>query len=151
MSVYRSSQCTATTTKGERCKLRTARSKLCWVHLRQKKGLRVKKSSVHGFGLFAARKMKKNTIIGPYAGEKVSLADIRKRYGKKRADYALCHGQKCVDARYSNASAARFANSASGQKGKRNNAKLTTRFNLKSTKAIPKGREILTSYGRSYF
>ena len=152
MSVYKSSQCVATTAQGHRCKLRTARSQLCWVHLRKEKGLRVKKSGVHGLGLFATKKIKKNRVIDKYAGEKLSKAQIDSRYGSndKRADYTLCNGKKCVDARYTNASAARFANSTRGT-GKRKNAKLTHAFSLKSTQTIPAGREILTSYGRDYF
>ena len=54
-----SQQCVATTKAGARCRLRTTRGQVCWVHLKHKRGLRVKKSGVAGLGLYTTKRRKK--------------------------------------------------------------------------------------------
>ena len=72
-SIYKSQQCEAMTIKGKgpRCRKRTARGKMCWIHLKKLKGLRVKKSK-HGLGFFTIRDIKPNTLITPYKGTKMT-------------------------------------------------------------------------------
>ena len=152
MSVYTSQQCTANTKKGERCRLRTARGKRCWHHLKKDDQLRVKTSKVPhaGLGLYTTKRIRKGRSIAKYTGEKMSRAAVDKRYGKKRADYVLCRGKKCIDARRSNSSVARFVNDSRGTKRK-NNTKLTQSFTVKATRNITKGSELLAGYGRDYW
>ena len=143
-------QCTANTNGGKRCLKRTCKSGLCWIHLQKKSGVRVKKSEF-GMGLFAARDIPARTIIDKYSGEEMTRNQVKERYGNTDPQYTLCVGNKCVDARETNSCAARFANTTVGKKNAhRRNATLTHAFNLKSKKKIPKGREILTTYGNSF-
>ena len=147
------SRCTAMTRAGNRCKLRTCRSQMCWLHLRRDKGLRIKPSGQGpgaGMGLWAERDISRNRIIDPYVGQDYTREQLDHVYGDEQADYTLCRGRKCVDARRTNASAARFANTTTPQQQARRNAKLTERFNLTSKRRIPAGQEILASYGAAY-
>ncbi len=89
------SQCMANTKEGRRCKNRTCKSGLCWIHLKRDKGLRIKPSSVQGLGqgLFVTRKFKKNERITEYTGERLSRAAIDRRYtGDTVPQYTLCSG-----------------------------------------------------------
>ena len=126
---------------------------MCWLHLRRDKGLRIKPSGQGpgaGMGLWAERDISRNRIIDPYVGQDYTREQLDHVYGDEQADYTLRRGRKCVDARRTNASAARFANTTTPQQQARRNAKLTERFNLTSKRNIPKGTEILTSYGARY-
>ena len=57
-SIYNSQQCEAKTLGKRQCRKRTARGKMCWIHLKKLEGLRVKKSK-HGLGLFTTRDIRK--------------------------------------------------------------------------------------------
>jgi hypothetical protein len=156
-SQYRSHQCTAVAdSTGQRCKLRTARGRKCWHHTLRDDNLRIKKSGVKGagLGLFSGKKrIKKGTSITRYTGEKVSRQEVKKRYpGKTTAQYTLCGSKtKCRDARRTDESGlGRWANDSRGTK-KRNNAKLTSAYTVKSTRTIPPDTEIFASYGRGYW
>ena len=132
-SVKECQRCTGTTKSGARCRKRTCRGTLCWQHLKKQEGLRVKKSTIPGagLGLFAAKPFAKGKQVAPYVGEKMTKAQVDKRYKGKTAEYVLCQNKKkCVDARKTNAGAARFANDG---KGKKNNAKFSG-LNIKTTK-----------------
>ena len=48
---------------------------------------KVKKSKVHGSGVFATRDIKKNTKIIEYIGEKISKSEGDKRSAKRIKDY----------------------------------------------------------------
>ena len=156
MSIRESQRCEAQTLAGERCKLRTARGRMCWIHLKKHKGLRVKRSTIAGLGLHATKRIPKKKVIAKYTGERLTKAQVDARYKARgqRGDYVLCAGSKptsqCVDARRSNSGVARFANDPRGS-GKRANAKLTKAFSLKSKRAIRPGTEILASYGAAYW
>ena len=156
-SQYRSNQCTAVAdSTGERCKLMTARGRLCWHHTLRDKNLRVKKSGIAGagLGLYAGKKrIKKGRSITKYTGEKLSRQAVERRYpGKTRAQYTLCGSKKkCVDARRTDTPGlGRWANDSRGS-GRRSNAKLTKAFTVKATRNIPAHREILVSYGKDYW
>jgi len=146
-------QCTALTKSGNRCRNRTCRSRLCWVHLKRDQGLRIKPSGEEnaGLGLYAARRFDKNAIIGPYGGRRTTRKTMERRYRNKTPHYVLCNGNVCQDARASNASAARYANTTVPSRAARRNAKLTSAFNLRAkNKAIREGTEILTTYGPGF-
>ena len=85
---------------------------MCWVHLKRDQGLRIMPSGEDdaGLGLYAARRIDKNAIIGPYGGKRTTRKTMERRYRKKTPHYVLCNGNVCQDARASNASAARYAN-----------------------------------------
>lgn len=102
-------------------------------------------------GLWAEREIPRNRVIAPYRGIAYSREQLDAAYGGAQADYTFCaSSDKCVDARRTNASAARYANTTTPQAQARRNAKLTTRNNLTSKRRIPAGQEILTSYGPAY-
>lgn len=147
-SIYRSQQCEAETLGKRQCRQRTARGKMCWIHLKKLKGLRVKKSK-HGLGLFTTRDIKPKKIITPYEGERMTKQQAARKYPKNDARYMLCSNTTnlCVDGRLSNSGVGRFVNSAYGS-GKANNSKYTDRYlNVKSKRNIKAGTEITIAYG----
>eukprot|EP01052_Picozoa_sp_SAG31_P023705 SAG31_NODE_1972_length_6762_cov_16.244635_3_plen_160_part_00 len=156
MSLKECSQCMANTKEGRRCKNRTCKSGLCWIHLKRDKGLRIKPSSVQGLGqgLFVTKRFQKNERITKYTGERLSRAAIDRRYpGDIVAQYTLCSGNsptsQCIDARKTNSGAGRYANTARGT-GQRNNAKFTRNFNIKATRNIQPNSEVFVGYGREF-
>lgn len=155
------SRCIATATAtGARCRNRTCRSQYCWQHLKRDRGLRVKPSGVAGgaagYGLYATRLIPSHRVIDTYSGIEMTRRELNDLYGAVDANYALCRsrkrdpgGARCVDARRTNASAARFANTTTAQQRGRRNAKLTSNFSLRSTKNIRPNQEIFTPYNAS--
>ena len=153
-SQYHSGRCLAKAqSTGERCRLRTARGKKCWLHTRRDEGLRVKASAVTeaGLGLYTTRPMKKGASI-PYTGENLSRSAIDRRYGGATAQYTLCRSKtKCRDARRTDEPGlARWINDSRGTP-MRNNVRLTGGFTAKATRNIPPNTEIFASYGREYW
>ena len=147
-SIYKSQQCEAETLSKRQCRRRTARGKRCWIHLKNLKGLRVKKS-MHGLGLFTTRDIKSKKIITPYEGERMTKQQAARKYPKNDARYMLCSNTTnlCVDGRLSNSGVGRYVNSAYGS-GKANNSKYTDRsLNIKSKRKIKAGTEITIAYG----
>jgi uncharacterized protein len=157
-SVRTCSQCTATTSAGTQCRKRTCRGPVCWQHAQQQHGLRVKPSQIQnaGFGLYATKRLAKNARVASYTGEHRTRNQIAQKYGTDTGQYVLCRSDaECFDASKTNSSLARFANDAHGTTFK-NNAKFTPGGPtgtplLRSTRAIPAGREIYVSYGREYW
>lgn len=162
------SQCIATATNGARCRRRTCKSKLCHTHLERDAGLRIAPSTIPnaGWGLFTTVERNTPEPLGIYAGEITTKGDIDQTYGNGPAPYAVCHGvhsnSMCVDAKLSNDSAVRYANTESRDNtGLRNNVTLVfnekqkrfemipsgqTRKNKKDRRKIKKGQEIIASY-----
>ena len=155
-SQYHSNQCIAVAdSTGQRCKLRTARGRKCWHHTLRDHNLRVKPSGVKGagLGLYSGKKrIKKGTSITRYTGEQMTRKEVGQRYPGKRGQYTLCGSKaKCRDARRSDEPGlGRWANDSRGTK-KRNNAKLTQAYTVKSTRTIPPDTEIFASYGAQYW
>ena len=157
-SVKECDQCTATTASGQRCRKRTCRGPVCWMHAKSQHGLRVKPSQIQnaGLGLYATKRLAKNARIAPYMGEPQTRAQVKAQYGTDTGQYVLCRSNnECFNASKSNASLSRFANDARGSEYT-NNAKFTPGASsgtplLRATRAIPAGREIFTSYGREYW
>ena len=153
-SQYHSGQCIAKAqSSGERCRLRTARGKKCWLHTRRDEGLRVKASAVTeaGLGLYTTRPMKKGTSI-KYTGEELTRAQVDRRYGDETAQYTLCRSaQSCRDGRRSDEPGmARWINDSRGT-SHRSNVKLTGAYTAKATRNIGANRELFASYGREYW
>ena len=145
-----SQRCEATTKAGARCRLRTTRGKVCWIHLKHQQGLRVKKSGVAGLGLYTTKTRKKKERLATYKGKPMTRAQVAQRYGNRTAPYVYCRSKKrCRDARKTTSGVARYANDARGT-SKKNNAKFTG-FTLRAKRTIPAGSEVLVSYGRDYW
>ncbi len=152
-------QCSATKSKSkQRCKLRTKKGPMCWLHAERDKQLRVKKSQIIGAGdgLYATADIPKNKAIDEYKG-KVTSTDPT-----DDSDYVLqVNSKKWIDAKKPTSCYARFANDCrtkdkKNKKCKGNNSKLkynykTNKANLVSAQKIKKGEEINTPYGRQYW
>ena len=151
-------QCTGINKRnGIRCKRKTQRGPLCYAHLAINKGLKIKKSKIPkaGLGIFAVKPFKKNDIIAKYGGITVRTADPD--FG---GDYVLQLGANKYldgDPKKTNSSIGAYSNNCQA-KDKRaklckgNNAKFTHQTaNLKASKKIKAGDEILSSYGRTYW
>ena len=149
MSIKTCGQCTAITAAGTRCRNRTCKTPLCWVHLKSQAHLKIAKSTIPsaGEGLFVTTNVKKGARIAPYSGEVVSREPAN-------TAYVLAAGKKFIDASRTTSSAGRYAND--GRSVRRNNsryvvdAKRTTAA-IAATKKIPAGGEVLVPYGRSYW
>lgn len=159
-------QCAATTKTGAKCKRSVCIGiPYCWTHARLA-GLAVKNTEGRGKGLFAYGKdrkqretgspavFKKNDVIAEYAGELISREELARRYNNVTAPYTLASAQK---GKYIDAACKRglgsLANDPRGT-GLQANARLSVGRNggnLKATKNIYHGQEILTSYGRDYW
>lgn len=146
-----SQRCEAITRAGNRCKNRTARGKMCWIHLKKEQGLRVKESRVSGLGLYTTRRRRTKEKIATYQGERLTREQVRRRYADRTGEYVLCRRNlnECRDARKTNAGVARYANDPRGT-GRRPNARFAG-FTVRATKAIRAGSEILVPYGAAYW
>jgi hypothetical protein len=155
-------RCTATTSKGTRCKRRVCVGvAVCHSH-RKSLGVKVKQSNIAnaGKGLFATKTFKKNAVIGSYSGENVSQAEINRRYGNSKRDnapYAL--GASNANGRVLDSACSRSIMSIanSGRQRSRNNAKFSHKMkqdgtiNVRATKKIEAGDEIMIWYGKDYW
>lgn len=76
-------QCTHTRANGTRCKNRVCfGSPVCWLHNCIKYGVKIKDSTIPGAGkgLFATRRLPKDSWICPYSGEPTTMNCIHQRY-----------------------------------------------------------------------
>ncbi len=84
-------QCEHTTANGVQCKNRVCFGfPLCWMHNSLRYGVKSKDSTIPnaGKGLFATRKLPKNSWICPYVGESTTMTCINQRYpGDTTASY----------------------------------------------------------------
>ena len=155
-------RCTATTSKGTRCKNRVCIGvPTCHAH-RKDAGLKVKRSTIPnaGKGLFATKQFKKGKPIGAYAGENISVAENNRRYGADDLDnapYSL--SARNMPGRILDSACSRSLMSLANSKRerKRNNAKFSQHMkgdgtiNVISTKRIKDGDEIFIDYGKGYW
>ena len=70
-SIKRTGQCIGHTAKGARCKRKTARGDVCFMHLRNQ-SLAIKKSTIPnaGLGVYTLSERKKGDYLTNYKGEK---------------------------------------------------------------------------------
>jgi hypothetical protein len=153
-------QCIFIKANGQRCKRRTCvRKDYCWQHLRAKKGIDVRPSSLgrrSGMGLFAFKPFGKGDKVADYSGVIVNAKKA------KKSQYAVAWSKgKFVDASSSQDPVGRYANTCRGadKKAKRckgNNVKIKRDFRRKTIslrvgeKAIKKGDEIFNTYGGGF-
>jgi hypothetical protein len=144
---------------GQRCKRNTcARKDYCWQHLRAKKGIDVRPSTLPraGMGLFAFKAFRPGQKVADYSGQIVSARKA------KRSQYAVAWKQgKFVDASSSQDPVGRYANTCRGadkkaKRCKRNNVKIKRDFGRKTItlrvgkNPIKKGEEIFNTYGSGF-
>ena len=152
---------------GIQCRNHTLKGNFCWLHAKQQYHLHIKKSEIHGLGLFAekAKKKEPDTVfkkgqtVAPYTGNvlKMSENDLDKLIDKGLNDkYIVTAGKNhFIDGINPNSSYARFANDSRGTKFV-NNTKLSVNIkehtaSLKATTNIKNGKEIFVGYGRKYW
>ncbi len=155
-------RCSADTKAGVQCAQRTAVAHLCWNHLRRDMGVRVGASTIAsaGRGLFAAwpAGLKKGHRI-PYTGD-LAFWDS----GEFAGPYVLeTRPGEGIDAARRNCGLARWVNDPRGAvdeqgRTRRANAKFVIAPGggqrvaaVLTTRAVPKGEEILVSYGKAYW
>jgi hypothetical protein len=155
-------RCEALTRAGVRCKRETIKhAKFCFQHAKEILGIQVKPSMVQnaGNGLFAARPLPEGTRI-QYARpeDALTIQQVISRYGERgRGDYVVCNRTRCLDARSTQSGHGRYVNDPRGTR-KKANSKLTvyqqngqTKGNIRLTKKVKQGEEILTRYGGDYW
>jgi hypothetical protein len=149
---------------GQQCKRRVViGSPCCFQHCDDKYNLQIKNSTIPnaGVGIFAFNKnkqqqrkpvFKEDTMIVPYHGELINKRQLNQRYGNKTAPYAVQ-----LSKYYEDGAIQRGIGSLANTKNKtHNNAILTYRetkprtAQLKATKNIYHGQEILVDYGDEY-
>ena len=171
--------CQAQTRSGRRCKIITCRdSDLCHIHLKSLNKIVIAPSRVvqGGLGLFAWTHrnigvservaghppiFKKGDIITSYGGEILSRNDMNRRYDyldpqsnkiiQPTAPYGLYKSKEEV---YDGACRRRggvYANDYRSSGQQYINAYITTAMNLKATRNIYKGDEILINYHKGYW
>ena len=159
-SVRTSQQCTGHTKTGARCKRRTARTPLCWTHLKSEQHLQIKTSGIPhtGLGLYTTIRRPAGKMVAPYTGHIVTRPEntytgeyvIQLNHPPQAPPY------KYIDANHTTSGAGRYSNMARRRNHRTNNSRLRPdvqhpdRAKVMSTRSIPAGGEVLTTYGRSY-
>jgi uncharacterized protein len=148
-------RCIADTKKGLQCKAHTRHGEYCWTHLIQRRGVRIKKSTIPqaGKGLYAARDYQKGEVVARYTGDLIPLDHDG---GFAGSSYVLELSQVVgIDAARTNTAEGRMLNDARGSGMKTNtrfccnqSAKTAT---IKATTGIKKGQELFVSYGRAFW
>ena len=153
-----SQRCIADNAKGTQCKLRTRHGDLCWTHLSQKYGVRVRQSehAEAGKGLHASRELwpggpgrrKGNRVR--YTGDLIKTGDAEGSHYVLELSELLS-----IDAARTNAGEGRMVNDARGS-GRRNNCRfrcdqVKKTATLEPLRHIKKGEELLVSYGREFW
>lgn len=114
-------------------------------------GVMTKRSTIPnaGNGLFATKNFRKDQVIIPYEGEKLTLAEKKRKYPKDDAKYLLQLGaDSFIDA--ANPVKSNLARYANHKPFAQANAKLTSKGNITAKKAIKAGSEIFVSYGSGF-
>jgi hypothetical protein len=153
------SRCQATTKSGGQCKLTTCKLyPYCWIHLKSKDGLQVKKSTIDGAGegLFYVGKQEfpANKNIALYSTKKVSSTPISGHYVLQVSK------NKFIDSKNKQNFVGRYINSNKGTKRPPNvrfssgrvvkKVKDRETIPIISKKKIKKGSELLLNYGKSF-
>jgi hypothetical protein len=155
MSVRVVVQCKAHTRDGRRCQRRTGKTDLCYQHLDKEYHVRVKPSQIprSGMGLYTTVPRRRGQVISPYTGD--ILVNPRDNQLSPYALQVKKHPPTFIDAKRTNTGSGRYANNCRhGQCT--NNAHLrpgggALTANVKASRNIPAGREVLASYGNQYW
>jgi hypothetical protein len=154
-----SQRCTAATKKGTQCSLMTRHGEYCWTHLVQRRGLRIKPSSIDGAGkgLSVTRDVPTGGVITDYTGDLVPVqGDDGSADEFQGSAYVLeLTRTLALDAARSNTAEGRLINDPRGS-GKQANARFCINqraktVTLRATRPLKKGDEVFVSYGDSYW
>ena len=152
-------RCSGITKSGARCKCKTRKTNLCWIHLKKTKNLRVKPSNIAGagFGLYATKDFKKKEKVAEYKG----LTKRRKPSGHYGLQVKR-NPPKYIDAKNPHSCSGRYCNTCRKRNKdagecRGNNAKFAishrnnqTTVNIKATKKIRTNDEIFIPYGSGF-
>jgi hypothetical protein len=158
MTIVECVRCKFIKRNGQRCKRNTCvRKDYCWQHLRATLGIDVRPSTLPGagMGLFAYKTFPNRSKVASYSGVLVPSSEA------KDSQYAVAWRRgKVVDAKSTQHSVGRYANTCRGadkrrKKCKGNNVKMARDFarrhiSLKATKKIKRGDEIFNTYGSGF-
>ena len=76
---------------GPQCGRYSFRHPFCLQHTKEKLGVEIRPSGIHGCGLFALRTFKKGDVIVPYTGDPSSRAFmLQTQHSKKHHHYMEC-------------------------------------------------------------
>jgi hypothetical protein len=144
-----------------RCKKTTClTSEYCYPHLKQLKGLRVKKSNIPdaGYGLFTTVSREDEDKIDDYFRTnnymKIQTRDqIHQKYGKNVGPYVLCNDDdECFDALSSQSCLARYTNACVTPTTRRRcNSEFNNEGELRILGEVRANDELLVDYGREYW
>lgn len=152
------SQCQAVTKKGTRCKNSTCKLyPYCWVHLKSKDGLQVKKSTIAGggSGLFTTIDRRAKAVVTVYSAKAVTKTP------NPNSHYVLQYANgKYLDSKSPQNFPGRYINSPKGTALK-DNVRFNASGRVKSKKGretttiiakkkIKKGAELLMNYGKHF-
>ena len=144
--------CNGTTLGNRPCRLRTCKfAPRCRHHTT----VEVKRSNIPnaGMGLFARAPIKKGEVLVNYThnNERMTAAQFKKKYPSGKATHVAYVNGAYYDGKDISRNVAGAANNAGPRKsGRVNNAYIAKSGNMKATKSIAKGREILTAYGAGF-
>jgi hypothetical protein len=144
--------CNGTTLSNKPCRLRSCKfAPQCYHHT----SVEVKRSGIPnaGMGLFARAPVKKGAVLVNYTHNTVRMTEtqFKKKYPTGRATHVAYVNGAYYDAKDISKNVAGAANNAGPRKsGRVNNAYIAKSGNMKATKNIPKGREVLTAYGAGF-
>lgn len=155
-------RCSAIKPDGTQCRLTTCvRFPYCWIHLKKKDGLVVKPSTVPGAGkgLFTTVARNVGDVIVRYTGERLTQAQLDRRYGNRLAVYAIEIGHKrrgsrrryidAVDPQYS--SVARYINDCMEGTCNADFIENGENVDVVANRRIAAGDEVFVSYGSEYW
>jgi hypothetical protein len=88
-------QCAVRDSTGIQCPLVSVFHPFCKFHLKDKLGVEVRRSTIHGCGVFALRIFQRGDVIVPYTGEHTNCQVMLATQGRHRSPYAvqLANGQ----------------------------------------------------------
>lgn len=152
-------RCSHIKANGQQCGNRVCfGAPVCWIHNKQRYGVQIKDSGVHGKGLFATRPFLANVPLCPYEGENISTRCLNNRYpGNTTAPYAVTKSRYRV---LDSACRRGIGSMANGlfyrgrpiQRNRHNAVILPLNQTLwiVSTRNITQGEEIFVWYGNDY-
>lgn len=119
---------------------------VCPAHADYEYGVAIAPSAIEGLGLFATSEFRPGDRICPYVGERLTRAELEARYpGDATAPYAVTTAKGVIVDAARLRGLGSFANS-----GIDPNAVLTDRPELRATRFIASGEEIVLDYGAEY-
>lgn len=138
-------RCTGKTKSGNQCARATCKwGPYCFQH----SPVEIKKAPGKGEGLFAKKDIKAGTILADYRqGEPLTEAQFKKKYPDPKKPPT--HVAKIQETYYDGISGCTVAAKANNG-GSANNSKINNNGKLVTTKNVPKGKEVQTSYGGTF-